>query len=84
MTDQFSFMADGKWAPERTGDHSADCATGRRYAKELIAVIRQEDNPAFFGTVARAITEGGQYGAIEIGFCSVIGIEILTPSRVAA
>jgi hypothetical protein len=65
------------WAPQRTGNYAQDTATGRRCADELLAYMRMKDDPLPFGQVTRAITEGGRYEAVEIGFCSRIGIHLL-------
>lgn len=78
-----SFMVDGKWSPETTGDYSKDAQTGRDCADELISMIERTENPCLFGTVVRGIVESGVYGAVEIGFCSKIGIHLigLVPAR---
>jgi hypothetical protein len=65
------------WVPERSGDYAVDCETGRRYARDLLVLIRSEGNPALFGSVIRAISEVGVFGGVEIGFCSHIGIELI-------
>ena len=71
-----SFVQAGKWSPVRTGNYHDDCVTGRAYADELIKMIGRTGNPALFGSVARAITFGGEFGGVETGFCSRIGIVI--------
>ena len=77
VLDQIPFVTTGwEWKPTRTGDYAADCAAGRHAAESLIAVIQQTDNPVLFGTVMRAIIAAGRYDAVEIGFCTVIGIEL--------
>jgi hypothetical protein len=66
-------LQDGQWLPARSGDYAADCNAGRTLADELCRIIIGSDNPALFGTVARAIVESGQFGAVEVGFCARIG-----------
>jgi hypothetical protein len=70
-----SFVRDKKqlWAPERTGDYAADCATGRFYAEELVEFIAATDKPFVLGHIAKAIAEAGTWDAVEIGFYSVLG-----------
>lgn len=65
------------WNPDRGGEYEVACARGRRYAEELLEVIRLEENPTLFGTVLRAIVAGRVYGGVEIGFCHRLGIELL-------
>jgi hypothetical protein len=65
------------WAPERSGDYETDNAAGRRHAEALMRLIRETDNPTIYGSVVRAMTLHGTYGAVEIGFCSRIGIELI-------
>jgi len=65
------------WEPDRSGEYEVACARGRDYADELLSYIRDEQNPTIFGSVVRAITAGGIYGAVEIGFCNRIGIQLL-------
>ncbi|AOR76547.1 hypothetical protein [Novosphingobium resinovorum] len=73
-----SFVAEGDlWAPERTGDYSTDCATGRRHAAELIEFMHQSGNAPIFGSVIRRITEKGQFDGVETGFCAQFGITLL-------
>lgn len=65
------------WSPDRHGEYEVDCARGRAYAEELLALMTTENNPSLFGSVLRAIVAGGTYEATEIGFCSRVGIELL-------
>jgi len=62
------------WMPQRTGEYAFDCAQGRRYADELISFMREKNDPLPFGNVIRAIAEHGKMEAVEIGFCSRLGI----------
>lgn len=64
------------WAPQRTGNYEKDCATGRAYGKALIDFIRERESPQVFGHIARAMTAGGVFEGVEVGFCSAIGIHI--------
>ena len=77
VLDQVPFVAaDWEWKPTRTGDYREDCDAGRQVAYSLTTANRQTDNPVLFGTVIRAIIAARRYGAVEIGFCSIIGIEL--------
>lgn len=73
-------LIDGKWAPDRTGNYADDCAKGRAEAELMLVYIDQTQNPAVFGTIARAIVVAGVYEAVEIGFCSRIGIQLCVPA----
>ncbi len=70
-------MNGGEWMPARSESYEQDCATGREYARALQEIMCEQGNPALFGTVVRAITAGGRFEGVEIGFCSVIGIQLL-------
>lgn len=65
------------WRPVRTGNYAEDTARGRRYADELLTYIRLKNCPMAFSQVARAMTQAGRYEAVEIGFCSRIGIHLV-------
>lgn len=72
--------ADGQknfWAPECTGDYSKDCQIGRLAATELVDYLRENPHAStIFGSIVRAMTEAGRFDAVEVGFCSVIGIYV--------
>lgn len=75
-----SFVRNGHhWSPERSGDYSQDCETGRAAAREMLSHIRLTENPLIYGSVVRDMVSAGQYGGVEIGFCSEIGIFIAHP-----
>lgn len=65
------------WTPERTGDYANDCAMGRDYAAELLAHMVTSQDSGIFGAVMRAITRSGVYDAVEIGFCTHLGVYLL-------
>ena len=65
------------WQPDRTGNYGKDCETGRAAADSLLQTIEETQNPCLFGTVVRAMVEGGVFGGVEAGFCSVIGIKLI-------
>ncbi len=65
------------WTPERPADYAAGNAMGRDYATEMLAYMATSGDASIFGAVVRAITRSGRYEAVEIGFCSVIGIQLL-------
>ncbi|MEG3175843.1 hypothetical protein U1872_06345 [Sphingomonas sp. RB3P16] len=60
-----------------TGDYATDCQSGRDHAEALADYIVAEGDPNIFGSVVRAITESGSFGAIEIGFCNTIAQRLL-------
>lgn len=64
------------WTPERPELYAVANAMGRDYAAELLMMIRHSNNPVLFGAVIRAIARSGEYGAVEIGFCHSIGVEL--------
>lgn len=61
-------QATSLWAVERTGDYSADCATGRAHASALTAYIAEAGDPSFLPLVARDIVRAGQWTGVEISF----------------
>lgn len=67
----------GEWEPDRGGDYETQNARGRAYAVEVLEVIQNTRNPAIFGSCVRAIAGAGIYGAVEIGFCHRLGVELL-------
>lgn len=77
MADLTFTTADSLWAPDRSGTYEAQCAAGRRYAEELVSHMQSDGNLVIFGSVIRAIVEGGKYEGPEIGFCAGVGIELL-------
>lgn len=70
-------MVGSEWAPARSDDYNRDCTTGREHAAALMAIIGEQENPALFGTIVRAITAAGKFEGVEVGFCSAIGIQLL-------
>jgi len=74
---QRSYLKDGLWMPERSGRFFEDCARGHRYAAELIAEMTQENNPTLLGAVVRSMIDGGKFEAVEIGFFSRVGQQIV-------
>lgn len=66
----------GEWQPERSGDYQKDTASGRRYADNVLGLVDDRANPLIFGAVVKAIVQGGVYDAVEIGFCSRIGMAL--------
>lgn len=61
----FVGSASNLWAPDRTGNGNA---RGRAYAVELLQYIDVMQCPSLLGHVCNAIAEGGEFGAVEIGF----------------
>jgi hypothetical protein len=60
------------WLPDRSGSYSTQCERGRSYASALMATICDDDLTPRFGAVLRAMVEGGEWGAVEIGFAQQI------------
>lgn len=71
-----AYIADGVWRPTLTGDYAADCAHGRAVADDVLERMRRDDNVLHISTLARAIVEGGNWGAVEIGVFSRLSIEL--------
>jgi len=65
------------WTPERPADRAQAIEMGKDYAREMLVMIRETDNPLIFGAVIRTMTSNGLWGPVEMGFCSVLGIELL-------
>jgi hypothetical protein len=73
------------WTPERPKDYGAACAMGREYGLELITHIQENRDPAILGGVIRAMIAAGTFDGVEAGFCSAIGVHLLsTGAPVAA
>ncbi|TPI86381.1 hypothetical protein [Mesorhizobium sp. B2-8-9] len=56
------------WNVQASGDWSADTATGRKYAAELLNHMAETDNPGLLYHVAKAMGEGEKFTGIECGF----------------
>ena len=72
-----SALVDGNWEPERSGNYTIDCSTGRDLANEVISITRDTRNPLVIGTAIRAMVESNRYEAVEIGFCSRLGVVLV-------
>lgn len=72
-----AFLQEKAWCPVRTGDYGADCLHGRAVGRELVDLVQATENPALIGSTVRMIVEAGQWGAVEIGLCSVIGCQLV-------
>jgi len=70
------------WRPDRDGEYAEQNARGRAYALELQCFMHASGNAQLFGSVIRAIVGGGIYGAVEIGFCSIIGSQLFAQKPV--
>lgn len=68
---------DSYWEPDRRGDYGEACARGQDYADALLELIRDEEEPVLFGFVLQAIVAKGVYDAVEIGFFTRLGSELL-------
>ena len=65
------------WMPERSGDWAEDHALGISYAVEFLDWLATHGNALVFGAIMRAMTAGGIYEGVEVGFCQAIGIELV-------
>lgn len=70
-------VAQAIWKPERSGDWSADNATGRTMAIEAVSRMRQDGNPVMLGHLVKQMIEGGVYDGVETGFFHALSVEIL-------
>lgn len=59
------------------GDYSTACETGRQKGSNLIAQMRQEQNPTLLGAAIRQMVERGTFGPVEIGFCSIAALTLI-------
>lgn len=66
------------WNPEVTGDYIVDCAKGRDYAEEVVAAMRQEENPALLGWIIRGFGQDEARRGVEVGFCQAIAEAAMT------
>lgn len=60
------------WAPDRSGDYAQDCSSGRSYARELLEYMQLKGQDPLLGHVVQAITAGGVWDGVEIGFFAEI------------
>lgn len=60
------------WSVQPTGDYSTDCATGARYARAMLTVIRTHQTPQLLGNVVCAMPPRAKWTGIEIGFLTEI------------
>ena len=54
------------WSVPTSGDYGTDCATGRRYAAELVTRIRETGNTLLLSRVRSAMPQ--DFTGVEIGF----------------
>ena len=66
------------WNPEITGDYIEDCKKGLDYADEVIAGMRQNENPALLGWVVRGFGQDQARRGVEVGFCQRIAEAVLS------
>lgn len=59
------------------GDYSGACEIGRHEGADLIARMQQEQNPTLLGAAIRKMVERGQFGPVEIGFCSIVALALI-------
>ncbi len=56
------------WSPDTSGDYAANCEKGRKYADEVVAAMRDNDNPALLGSIVRSFGKDESRHGIEVGF----------------
>lgn len=61
------------WNPERTGDYAADCAAGRSYAGQFVAMMRDGANVSLLPWIVGTMPRGEEMGGVEIGFLTALG-----------
>lgn len=59
-----------------------DNATGRDWARAVVADIRKKDNPTILGHIVKDMVSKGSYGGVESGFFHFLSEELLRPSGV--
>lgn len=64
------------WSVDRTGDYAVDCTRGQLYADDLRNYIEETRTGAAFTQVIGAITRGGVFEAVEIGFCQRLAVSM--------
>ncbi|MCW1381513.1 hypothetical protein OLX02_01620 [Novosphingobium sp. KCTC 2891] len=73
-----AFRQDGTieshWNPERTGDYAVDCATGRNYAGQFAAMMRDGGNESLLPWIIRAMPRGQEMSGVEIGFLTALSM----------
>jgi|SRR5215217_6968865 len=74
-----SFMSGSNyWAPERTGNHEEDGATGRRYANELADFMRRGGGPNILFFICKDMpVDRAAWGPVEISFFSSIALALI-------
>lgn len=66
------------WSPDTSGDYEANCERGRKYADEVVAAMRQGNNPALLGWIVRGFGQDESRRGIEVGFCHRIAEHALS------
>lgn len=61
------------WVVRPAGLWSEDCATGRRYADDLLTFMRAKSSTPQLTYIIRAMPPGDQWTGIEVGFIEAIG-----------
>jgi hypothetical protein len=66
------------WNPVRSGDYGFDCETGRAYARQLVDVIRENENSCIaLPHITRQMPRGDEMTGVEIGFLTGIAIAVI-------
>lgn len=66
------------WNVTPTGDYSVDCATGRKYFRELMMVMHNTGNELLLSRVLTGqATVFSAWGGIETGFHQQMGQEVM-------
>ena len=56
------------WSPEITGNWRIDTSQGKVYADELVAQIRESNNPTILGHLIKSMIGKGSWSGVEVGF----------------
>lgn len=62
------------WAPKVGSEYTANCATGRQYAAEMIDHVEQTGFAPILVDIVRAMPRGDALGGVEIGFLTGIAM----------
>lgn len=65
------------WSPDRGVGYKEGNQRGASYAEELLLEVRKTQNPVLVGSVIRAMIGSGIWGAVEIGFCHRLALEMI-------
>jgi hypothetical protein len=65
------------WPSGEGLSYSQATAEGRERAEQLLEIMRRMDSPALLGHVLHAMIARGQQSGVEVGFASVLALELM-------